>query len=151
MDYGTIQRLDTLALWKSVDETQGTPILPHLTEIGSIQHQTLRTVDVVEQFVDEMVTFSMTNHTPTEQVYLSFRDWMDKFAPRQHIPPRNRVMEQVTELLFRAAPNGLYDHPRDLKKKEKVQMLPCVIAKSQHHAGGLIFTSVHQSTFAVAS
>jgi hypothetical protein len=151
MPYNTIQRLDTLALWKSVDETQDTPILRHLAEISSIQHQNLRAPDVVEQFTDEELTFNKDHFTPTEQVYAAFRSWMETNAPNQHIPPRNRAIERIKELMFEAAPAGLYANSAEVKKKGKVWGLPCVIARSSHHVAGLLFTPAHRPTFAKAS
>jgi len=50
IDWETVNRLDYLAMWKAVDQTQPSPLLPHLAEVKARQAG-LRAMDPVEEFV----------------------------------------------------------------------------------------------------
>ena len=50
VDWDTVNGLDYLAMWKAVDHTQATPLLPYLAEIKERQAG-LRAMDPVEEFV----------------------------------------------------------------------------------------------------
>lgn len=77
IDWQTINSIDYLALWRSVDENAPTPILELLIEIRKVQEVEIRVKDIVEQWVEEtceVVSFNESSLT-TSELYESFKDF----------------------------------------------------------------------------
>jgi hypothetical protein len=77
IDWDAINRIDYLALWRSVDEKAASPILNHLEKIKMIQESEIRTKDLVEQWLDEaceVVTFDESSLT-TSELYEPFKEF----------------------------------------------------------------------------
>jgi ABC-type dipeptide/oligopeptide/nickel transport system ATPase component len=74
VDWDTINELDYLALWQSVDENQPCPLLPVLDEVRAIQGSSVRAKCNIEQFLlecCEVAEFSKESPT-TKELYNSF-------------------------------------------------------------------------------
>ncbi len=77
VDWETINSIDYVALWQSVDESAPSPLVAHLDEIRKVQESEIRVKDLVEQWVEEMceiVSFDESSLT-TSELYDSFRDF----------------------------------------------------------------------------
>lgn len=77
VDWETINSIDYVALWQSVDESAPSPLVAHLDEIRKVQESEIRVKDLVEQWVAEIceiVSFDESSLT-TSELYDSFRDF----------------------------------------------------------------------------
>lgn len=78
LDWNAINNIDYLALWKSVDESTDSPIIPFLDEIKVTQEQTIRSKDLVEDWLStecEVVPYDAKKNPTSQQLYHHFSDW----------------------------------------------------------------------------
>lgn len=80
LDWKSINSIDYLALWKSVDEKQDSPILPYLNEIKEIQEKVIRSKDLIEDWIGEFLT--PTQYDPSEaptssELYVNFQHYCE--------------------------------------------------------------------------
>lgn len=78
LDWAAINAIDYLALWKSVDENAESPIMPFLDEIKDIQEKTIRSRDLVEDWLlteCELAPYDAKKNPTSQQLYHHFSDW----------------------------------------------------------------------------
>lgn len=77
IDWSVINGLDYLALWKSVDETSPSPILPLLSELHIRQQEELRSKGLIEEWIESCCRFEEVSDegTTTQELYNYFKKW----------------------------------------------------------------------------
>ena len=77
LNWTTINEVDYLAVWRSVNEQGPCPLAPYTDEIRRIQEAEIRTKDLIEDWLCTTCapcTFSESTLT-TSELYANFRDW----------------------------------------------------------------------------
>lgn len=79
LDWDSINSIDYLALWRSVDEQQPCPVLPHIDEIRKVQDREVRFKDGIELWLeDKCEPHPFYGESPTTTIlYDYFKLWCD--------------------------------------------------------------------------
>ena len=77
IDWNIINGLDYLALWKSVNETAPSPILPFLSELQLRQQAELRSKSLIEEWIESCCRFEelCEEGSTTQELYNYFKKW----------------------------------------------------------------------------
>lgn len=103
LDWPTINSIDYLALWKSVDEKSTCPVIPVLERIRVVQDKDIRHKDLVEDWVSSYckVKKSEQRTDPTSQaLYSEFADWC-KWQKINNQPTSNKFYRQLKVVISR--------------------------------------------------
>ncbi len=93
LPWETINGIDYLALWKSVDESGPAPIKPHLPKLKNIQ-ETFRQLSVIEEFVQMRCEVTPDHWTKGDDIVDEYMEW----AKRNNIRATYRPIRVLTEL-----------------------------------------------------
>lgn len=77
IDWNVINGLDYLALWKSINETTPSPILPFLSELQLRQQEELRSKSLIEEWIESCCRFEELSDegSTTQELYNHFKKW----------------------------------------------------------------------------
>lgn len=77
IDWEIINYLDYESIWKSIDESLPSPIIPLIGEINKIQNRELRATNLIEDWLTtSCIPACFTNESPTtKELYQNFKDW----------------------------------------------------------------------------
>lgn len=77
LDWETINSIDYIALWQSIDESGPSPIANHIDEIHKVQEAKIRTRDIIEQWLEEGCEIAHFNESSltTAELYELFKQF----------------------------------------------------------------------------
>lgn len=79
IDWNTINTLNYLRLWQSVDENAQAPIIPYLEKVTAIQEEEIRTTTVIEEWLRMAYILDETSSSNlrTSDLFEQFKQWRE--------------------------------------------------------------------------
>jgi hypothetical protein len=105
LDWETINRIDYLAIWQSVDHNAECPVVPVLADLAAAQEE-LRAKDLVEEWVEERVAVSKKSafrgsaadeYVSAQSLYRNFKEYWDSQGKKSW--SMKRFSTRLTELV----------------------------------------------------
>jgi len=100
MDWGAINSLDSLALWKSVDENAASPLVDNKVLMDELKRRQegMRVKDAVEQWLDECCDIGGDNWTRSNECFSSFSNWQKYLGqPRWYVQSFGRRLGKLVK------------------------------------------------------
>lgn len=101
LDWKSINTIDYLALWRSVDENADCPVQSVLKEIQDVQEKTIRHKDLIEDWMNEFL--SPKQYEPSEDptstsLYGSFKEYC-KWQNINNVPTMSKFSRRVPQVI----------------------------------------------------
>lgn len=101
LDWQAINAIPYLDLWRSVDEKSDCPIRDVLSEVSAVQHQTLRSKDLVEDWAEAILSIGAVLpkvNPSTLELYESFKQHC-AFQKINNVPTLNKFSRRLPQVL----------------------------------------------------
>jgi len=93
MDWTLLNSIDSVALWKSVNEHQASaPIVPHLAEVRALQEKEFTWKHPVIEWAEQHLSVSNTATTAVSSLFEDFKQWQQT---NNHFPVTNTKFSKI--------------------------------------------------------